>query len=220
MNRGHQDGLKWFCRMILYQHLFIINKPHLSVQPQFLLLHFALLYKTTSRSVFILHLLCLPDRIKSKINICVRTIHVQYIYNILRMYVERHCLQKTSHNFPRVTISPITTVCHLDDWNCISKMIVIPFSLFTANILFCPFVCFLPLFLALLPLGIFPCYSLCCSLECSSLPVLSHLATSSLSHHCCHNSVTFSERAGSHLKQNSALPITFIELIWSCHSSW
>lgn len=119
------------------------------------------------------------------------------MYNIYITYyacmLNNHCLQKTSHNFPRVTISPITTVCHLDDWSCISKMIVIPFSLFTANILFCPFFCFLRLFLALLPLGIFPCYSLCCSLECSSLPVLSHLATSSLSHHCCHNSVTFSE---------------------------
>ena len=128
------------------------------------------------------------------------------IYNILRLYVERHCLQKTSHNFPHATISPITAICHLDDWNCISKMIFIPFSLFTVNILFCLFFCFLRLFLALLPLGIFPCYSLCCSLECSSLPVLSHLATSSLSHHCSHNSVTFSERAGSRLKQNSSLP--------------
>lgn len=69
--------------------------------------------------------------------------------------------------------------------------------------------------------GVFPCYSLCYSLECSSLPVLSHLATSSLSYHCCHNNVTFSERAGSHIWSRIPLyPIKFIELIWSCHSSW
>lgn len=101
---------------------------------------------------------------------------------------------------------PITTICHLDDWNCISKMIVIPFSLFTANILFCPFSVSCACSLHSLPLGIFPCYSLCCSLECSSLPVLSHLATSA-----CHIIAATicmshsSERAGSHLEQRIRL---------------
>lgn len=77
------------------------------------------------------------------------------IYNILRMYIECHHLQKTSHNFPHVTIFPITTICHLDDWNCLSKMIFIPFSLFTVNIFFVFFFYFLCMFFAFLPSGCF-----------------------------------------------------------------
>ena len=143
------------------------------------------------------------------------------IYNILHMYIECHHLQKTIHNFPHVTISPITTICHLDDQRCLSKMISSPSR--SSLLLFCLvfFFYFLCMFLSFLPPGIFPGYSLCYSLECSSLPVLSHLATSSLSHHCSHNNVTFSERAGSHIWSRIPLyPIKLIELIWSCHSSW
>ena len=143
------------------------------------------------------------------------------IYNILRMYIECHHLQKTSHNFPHVTIFPITTICHLDDWNCLSKMIFIPFSLFTVNIFFCLFFLFLVHVLCISAFWVFFHVILCYSLECSSLPVLSHRATSSLSHHCSHNNVTYSERAGSHIWSRIPLyPVKFIELIWSCHSSW
>ena len=78
INRDHQDGLKC-CRMILYQHLFIINKPHLSVQPQFLYYILFCYIKPLLEKFSVCILLCLPDHIKSKINICVCTIHVQHI---------------------------------------------------------------------------------------------------------------------------------------------
>lgn len=62
------------------------------------------------------------------------------------------------------------------------------------------------------------CCCLCYSLECLFLCILSCPAASGLSHHCCHNSITFSERTiltfSSICSRILHYPLTFIELVW------
>ena len=101
---------------------------------------------------------------------------------------------KYNSQLSHLTISPVTTICHLDDWNCLSRMISSPSPSSLLIFLFCPFFYFLFMFLTFLPQGVFPCYSLCYSFECRFLPILSCPAASCLSHHCSDNSITYWNR--------------------------
>lgn len=125
---------------------------------------------------------------------------------------------KYNSQLSHLTISPVTTICHLDDWNCLSRMISSPSPSSLLIFLFCPFFYFSFMFLTFLPQGVFPCYSLCYSLECRFLPILSCPAASCLSHHCSDSNITYLEGAVLALASEAeflSTPITSIELIQS-----